>query len=77
MSKIGMVEMLTKIGDERIEFQNLDHDLRGAQVLKDGATELRFGTRATKPTELAAGGTKRIGLVLWLDRDAVNKALGR
>lgn len=70
MKKQGLVDLLTRIGDEKIALQNLDADIIGAQSRKGGFTELRFGTRCTTPGEVL-NGDGRLGLVLWLDRSDV------
>jgi hypothetical protein len=68
-SRQGLVDLLTRIGDDKIVLQGLTQGeypcLRGARLLKGGFTEIRFGTEAITPTELM-NGEGRVGLVLWL-----------
>ena len=71
--KQGLVDLLTRIGDAKIGFQNLDQCMRGAQALKRGVTEIRFGTQAITPTDIATD-SGPMGLVLWLDRADVQAA---
>lgn len=65
-----MTELLLAIGDDNIEFQNLDHC----------ATDLRYSakskSRITFVTEgaITLDGTEKLGLVIWLDRKAVADA---
>lgn len=73
MNKQGLVDLLTRIGDDKIELQNLDQCLMGASSRKRGFTELRFLTQSTTPGEVMTG-DGRIGLVLWLDRSDVQAA---
>lgn len=71
--KQGLVDLLTRIGDAKIGFQNLDQCMRGAQTLKRGQTEIRFGTQAITAADIATDGGP-MGLVLWLDRGDVQAA---
>lgn len=71
--KQGLVDLLTRIGDDKIGFQNLDRDMRGIQSLKRGQSEVRFGTQAITPSDVACSGGP-LGLVLWLDRSDVQAA---
>jgi hypothetical protein len=75
--KQGLVDLLTRIGDDRIVFQGLTTgeypSLRGARLLKAGFTEVRFGTDAITPTQIMKG-DGRIGLVVWLEPDDVQAA---
>jgi hypothetical protein len=69
----GLVDLLTRIGDDKIRMQGLGSCLLGARLIKGGGTEIRFATDAMTPTEIMTG-TKRIGLVLWLEGDDVQAA---
>lgn len=66
-----MSELILAIGDDNVEFQNLD---QSAQDLNWSA---KSGSRITFRSEMAITpeGTKKLGLVLWLDRDAVKAAV--
>jgi hypothetical protein len=72
-AKQGIVDLLTRIGDDKIMMQGLSTCLRGARVIKGGGTEIRFGTDATDPSQIM-NGTSPIGLVLWLDPKDVDAA---
>ncbi len=67
-----MSELILAIGDDNVEFQNLDHS----------ATDLNWtatrGSRITFVSQqpISPEGTQKLGLVLWLDRKAVKSALG-
>jgi len=71
-------ELIAAIGDDNVRFQNLDQDewrLKGQNGLL---------TFATDPEEVPVANvlsgegikTKQLGLVVWLPRDAVEKAVG-
>ena len=67
-----MSELILAIGDDNVEFQNLDQCATALNYTAKSGTKITFGTDIPlHPTE----GTRKLGLVLWLDRDAVKKAI--
>ena len=62
-------ELIAKVGDDNVQFQNLDNDMTGWKQ-KDGVTQITFGTTA----QVGVTGTQKLGLVVWLDREAVELA---
>lgn len=66
-----MSELILAIGDDNVEFQNLDQCATDLNYNAGSGTKIRFG--AEQP--LTPNGTKKLGLVLWLDRDAVKAAI--
>jgi hypothetical protein len=66
-----MSELILAIGDDKVEMQNLDH----CSITLD--YHIKKGTRITFGTEqpLTPNGTDKLGLILWLPRDAVKAAL--
>lgn len=70
----GLVELLSCVGNDNIEFQKLGDCLTNVKEKKrDKCTELSFLTQEITPTEVAMG-TGKIGLVIWVDRDVMAKA---
>lgn len=67
---MGISELLTRIGDDNIMFQNLDNDIVRLKTRADGQSEITFGSQA----QTTINGTERLGLVLWLNRDDVELA---
>jgi hypothetical protein len=68
-----MSELILAIGDDNVQFQNLDHSATALNYNASGGTKITFGTdQAITPQ-----GTTKLGLVLWLDRDAVAAALAK
>jgi len=65
-----MSELIAFVGDDSIVFQNLDQSMVSANSGK-GGTKITFGTQEP----LVMDGTKRLGLVLWFDRDTIKAAL--
>lgn len=63
-------ELIAKVGDENVQFQNLDNDIVRLNTKSGGKSEITFGTRAAT----TLNGTQKLGLVIWLDREAVEKA---
>lgn len=61
-----MSELIARYGDSRIKFQNLDECARDLNMTKNG-TRISFVTEQ----RVNLKGTEQLGLVLWLDRDAV------
>ena len=75
MSKpVSMTALLNAIGDDGIGFQNLDHSMIKADWSAKTGTKITFGT--DRPITID-GGTDRLGLVLWLDREQVAEAMAR
>lgn len=64
--------LIAAIGDDNVKFQNLDQSAISLDwSLKTGG-RITFGTNE----QIIPGeGTKRLGLVLWLDREAVDATL--
>lgn len=64
-------ELIAALGDDNVQFQNLD------QCASDLNYNARRGSRITFHTEQTVGlnGTDKLGLVLWLDRKAVADAV--
>lgn len=69
--KIGLVELLTRIGDDQIKFQNLDTCWIDAKWDRKKGTKITFGT----DEPLGPNGTEPLGLVVWLPRDEVRRIL--
>lgn len=67
-----MSELISAIGDENLVFQNLDQCvIRLDYTAKRGNTI----TFSTTMNIMGPHGTEKLGLVLWLDRDAISTAL--
>lgn len=70
----GIVELLTCVGNENIQYDNLSHCLTGAKEKKrDNCTELSFVTLAITPSDIVLG-TAKIGIVIWVDQSVIEKA---
>ena len=63
-------ELILAIGDENVQMQPLDACMIAARYDYRSGTKITFGT----PMALTPNGTERMGLIVWLDRDAVKKA---
>lgn len=61
-------ELIAAVGDDNVQFQNLDNDIVRLTT-KNGHSEITFGTQM--PAALSE--TVKLGLVIWLDREAVTK----
>lgn len=69
-----MSELILAIGDDNVEFQNLDTCLTAADFHHRKGTTITFAT----PAKLdPIKGTMKLGLILWLDRDAVKAAVSK
>lgn len=67
-----MSELILAIGDDNVEFQNLDQCAEKLNM-NGGATRITFASLRN----ITPQGTDKLGLVLWLDRDAVKAALAQ
>lgn len=65
-----MSELILAIGDDNVEFQNLDHCSTSLNM-QGSDTKITFGTQR----RLTPEGTDKLGLILWLDRKAVADAV--
>lgn len=68
-----MSELILAIGDDRVEFQNLDHCSTDLSYSAKLGTKITFGSNQA----LTPDGTKKLGLILWLDRAAVQAAIAK
>lgn len=59
-------ELILAIGDENVQFQNLDH-CADKLNMNGVTTKITFGTEQRLNLE----GTEKLGLVVWLDRARV------
>ena len=67
-----ILELIAAIGNENVQFQNLDQSALSLDWSRKAGGHITFGTTQ----EIIPGeGTKRLGLVLWLDRAAVKAAI--
>ena len=67
-----MTQLLSRIGDDNIEFQNLDKCITRLEFKKKVGTTITFGTDMNIFHDR---GTEKIGLIIWLDRDAVDSIM--
>lgn len=66
-----MSELIFAVGDDKVEMQNLDQCATSLDYNIKKGTKITFGTEM----RLTPTGTDKLGLVLWLPRDAVKAAL--
>ena len=69
---LKLSELIAQYGDETIQFQNLDHCVDDFQMTKKG-TKARFGTEQTFDLK----GFKKLGLIVWMDREKVDEILAK
>lgn len=78
---LGIAELIRRIGDENIQFQNVMHNLTAVQNPKHGKhSTITMAIAPDIGQELAAAAAahqtpRKTGLVLWIDTDKLNKAL--
>jgi len=68
-----MSELIAEIGDDNIGIQNLDTCNIDINWDHKKGTVIKFGSE--EPVDF--NGTRRLGIIVWLDRDAVKKALAK
>ncbi len=67
-------DLIRAVGDENVEFQNLDDVTTNVQATK-GGVRVTFGTHAICVTDFISHAfSKKMGLVIWLPRDKVDAA---
>ena len=73
---LGIVELLTRIGDDQISFQELIGSATNFQARKKPSphTAVTFLTDQITPSEVMAGKPRRVCLVVWLPAELVEKA---
>lgn len=64
-------ELIAAVGDDVVQFQNLDHCATDLNYSAKSGSKITFGTEQV----IGLNGTERLGLVVWLPRDAVAKAV--
>lgn len=69
--QVGMTELISKIGDENIKFQNLDSCSISLNYDHKKGSKITFGTDEL----ITPDGTDRLGLILWLPRDKVEEII--
>lgn len=69
--QVGMTELISKVGDENIKFQNLDSCSISLNYDHKKGGKITFGTDEL----ITPDGTERLGLVLWLPRDKVKEII--
>jgi hypothetical protein len=71
--KQGLVDLLTRIGDTRLQFQNLDQCMVNAQSTR-GGMHVTFATSVVTPTEMMLGQDEHMALIVWVKRADVQAA---
>lgn len=76
MSGLGMAELIARIGDDNVKFQNLFDGDVDVTATKRG-TRITFYTEPTNLTPASAldGKNHKVCLVLWLERADVDRVL--
>lgn len=70
----GIIELLTIVGNEKIEYQQIRRCITSAKDKKrDKCTEISFVTDAVNANDIASGDGK-VGLVIWIDRADYSEA---
>lgn len=64
-------ELILSVGDDNVAIQNLDACADSLDYNIKRGTKITFGTEVA----LTPNGTEKLGLVVWLPRDAVKAAL--
>lgn len=63
---LGLIDLLTRIGEPHIRVQSLKASLTNARTRSLGDTLLTFGTNQITATDLARGYTSMTGLIIWV-----------
>lgn len=68
---MDMCELIAAVGPENVIFQNLDDCATALNYTARSGTQITFVSKM----RITPSGTDKLGLVLWLDRDAVKAAV--
>lgn len=63
----GIIEMLTEVGEENIQVQSIHQSAKDYHTEKNGDLRITFYTAPADILAIAEG--RRIGLVVWFDRE--------
>lgn len=70
---MGITKLISSVGDENIELQNISNNLDSARI-NGGNGRITFLTAPDKVTDLMAGNeSKFVGLVVWIPRNRIPK----
>lgn len=64
-------DLILAVGDDNVKIQNLDHCSIDLNYSAKSGTLIKFGT--DQPLDLE--GTKDLGMIVWLPREAVKRAM--
>lgn len=67
--------LIASVGDENVNAQLLAESLHGNQKSKGGMSIITFVTDQISLLDLISGQGSKIGFVIWLPREAVEKAI--
>ena len=67
---MNLSELIAAVGDANVRFQKIDDCAESMNLTKEGS-RVTFVT----PERIGINGFDKLGLVVWLDRDAVAKAV--
>lgn len=73
---ITITELLTEVGDDKLNFQLIHQCMTGITKKKSGESEVKFLTDAMTPDDVMSGGG-RVGLVIWIERDDYRDAINK
>ena len=62
-------ELISLVGDENIQVQNLDEAIIGVTASRDGISKVTFGTTGVTPGEVASGEWRTRALVIWIPKE--------
>lgn len=74
MKPLGIIELLTRIGEDNVRLQNLLETATNFASRKRGFTAITFLTKEMTPSQVMSGKPDKVGLVVWLPTDLVEKA---
>ena len=69
----GIIEFLSAIEDDNIEYQVLNNCVLNSKATKHKDNEITFPTSHMSPCDVL-NNTGKVGLVLWVDRDIYDRS---
>ena len=74
MRKLGIIELLQRVGEENVSLQFLAQSMDGITMARNGDARVTFVTHAINATEVAVGTPRNVGIILWLPAPLVEQA---
>lgn len=75
--KLGIIETLQRVGEDNVRLQFVANSMTNIQLKKSGDVLVTFATgkESITPNDVASGQLRNVGVILWLPKPLVDKAV--